>query len=617
MMLEALYGLAERDGLMSDPDYEFKPVAWLIRVDRGGKLLGIEGTHHLSEGKGRQKPRPTAKVFPVPRDRGRTSGDRAFFLCDKAEYALGLEPVSADGKRRTKSKLTARSALFREQVRQCLDATGDDGVRAALTFLEAVAAGNVQVTLPAECAPNDLFAFVYAPDKDLLVHERPTIRAYWKGRREERDGEGVPERRCLVTGNPIVTLGNFPLVKRVPGGTSSGVALVSFNSRAFESHGWDGNENAAISRDAAEGCATALSRLVHPAFPDPRPAHRGQTLPRRNFVISDDTVVCFWASDRHADAFLDQLPFLMLGDDPGKVSDVYRSLWKGMPVELDDPSVFYALTLSGTQGRAIIRDWFESSVRRVAADVARHFRDLAIVRNTPPPKGKELAPVITLRALLGSLAPFGKSDQIPDMLATQFVHAALRGTPYPFSILQRALERTRAEIGRSDWPDLERRDARAALLKAVLNRRHRDAHASAAFQEITPMLDPQNTSPGYLLGRLMAVLERLQQVALKDLNASVIDRYFGSASATPKAVFTRLLKNARHHARKAFDDERTAGTARWLDKLIDEITASFDPGRNGFPAYLTLEEQGLFVLGYHQQRHWLWLSKEKRDGRAA
>ena len=111
----------------------------------------------------------------------------------------------------------------------------------------------------------------------------------------------------------------------------------------------------------------------------------------------------------------------------------------------------------------------------------------------------------------------------------------------------------------------------------------------------------------------MAVIERLQQVALGDVNASVTDRYFAAASASPRAVFTRLLKSARHHARKAKDDDKTTGTARWLDSQLDEIASRFDPTHNGFPAYLDLEQQGLFVLGYHQQRHWLWLSKDARQ----
>jgi CRISPR-associated protein Csd1 len=161
-------------------------------------------------------------------------------------------------------------------------------------------------------------------------------------------------------------------------------------------------------------------------------------------------------------------------------------------------------------------------------------------------------------------------------------------------------------MSRSEWGDFERRDARAALIKATLIR-------NTTHKELTATMDPSNTQPGYLLGRLIAVIERLQQEALGDVNAGVVDRYFSAASATPRAVFTRLLKNARHHARKAKDDPSHAGAGRWLDGLIDEIAARFDPKHNGFPAHLDLEQQGLFVLGYHQQRHWLWQPKAERE----
>ncbi len=121
-------------------------------------------------------------------------------------------------------------------------------------------------------------------------------------------------------------------------------------------------------------------------------------------------------------------------------------------------------------------------------------------------------------------------------------------------------------------------------------------------------MDPNNTAPGYLLGRLMAVIERMQQLALHDLNASVVDRYFSGASASPAAVFPRLLKNLRHHARKAKDEPQTGGTTRWLENQVDEITVHL----SSFPSHLNLEQQGLFVLGYHHQRNWLWTKKEDR-----
>lgn len=122
-------------------------------------------------------------------------------------------------------------------------------------------------------------------------------------------------------------------------------------------------------------------------------------------------------------------------------------------------------------------------------------------------------------------------------------------------------------------------------------------------------MDPNNTNSGYLLGRLAAVIERMQQLALGEVNASVIDRFFSGASATPAAVFPRLLRGFQNHASKALDGEKTGGTARWLNNQSDDILSKL----NSFPAYLELEQQGLFVLGYHHMRHWLWMSKEARE----
>ena len=119
----------------------------------------------------------------------------------------------------------------------------------------------------------------------------------------------------------------------------------------------------------------------------------------------------------------------------------------------------------------------------------------------------------------------------------------------------------------------------------------------------------------------MAALERLQQAALGNVNASVVDRYFGAASATPRAVFVRLLRNARNHARKAADSDSAAerGLAHRLDRIIDYFCSRFDIRRarypygvSGLPPHLDLEQQGLFVIGYHQMRHWLWMPKEER-----
>ncbi len=400
---------------------------------------------------------------------------------------------------------------------------------------------------------------------------------------------------------------------KVPGGTTSGVAIVSFNpplsSSAFSSYGWKGNDNAPISRGAAESCSTALNRLLDPAYPDPQ--QPGQALPQRSLRLSADTAVCYWPSKESGEEFTSAFGGL-LEARPEVVKELYRSIWRGQLLQIEDESAFYALTLSGAQGRAIVRDWFESTVANVARNMALHFQDLRIVRNTPKPKEHDLPPQFPMSGLLKSLAPRGDSERIQIPLIGQIIEAALRGTPYPFSLLQRAVERTRAEIGNNDWTDLDRRDVRAALIKAVLNRRKRFFPDTTHYKEVHPDMDPTNLSEGYTLGRLMAVLERIQQQAVGDVNASVVGRYFSGASATPKTVFVRLLKNARHHVAKAKDDEAKAGFIFVLDKLIDELASRFDPKQNGFPAHLDLEQQGLFVLGYHQMRKWLWMSREER-----
>jgi CRISPR-associated protein Csd1 len=288
-------------------------------------------------------------------------------------------------------------------------------------------------------------------------------------------------------------------------------------------------------------------------------------------------------------------------------------IWHGRMPEIQDESQFYVLTLSGTQGRAIVRDWFEATVKKVASNLAKHFEDLMIVRQAPKPKDHDLQPQFPMRVLLESLAPRGNIERIPSPVIGQLLEAAVRGTPYPFSILQRALERTRAEIGSNDRTAHHRHDARAALIKAVLNRRKRFRPETRPYKEVQPDMDPTNPSEGYALGCLMAVLERIQQEAIANVNASVVDRYFRGASAAPKAVFVRLLKNARHHVTKARHDETKAGFIFRLDKLIDDLASRFDPKHNGFPAQLNLEQQGLFVLGYHQMRKWLWMPREERS----
>ncbi len=106
-------------------------------------------------------------------------------------------------------------------------------------------------------------------------------------------------------------------------------------------------------------------------------------------------------------------------------------------------------------------------------------------------------------------------------------------------------------------------------------------------------LNEQYTQPAYVLGRLFAVLEKVQREAIGDVNASIKDRYFTSACATPASVFPTLLRLSHHHTAKA---EYGRASDRRIQELLDLLDAK------PFPTRLTLDEQGVFILGYYHQR---------------
>jgi CRISPR-associated protein Csd1 len=610
MILQALHELAKRESLVPDPDFELKAVAWIVRVDGKGKLTGISGTRHeVVDGKTRKKPRLEAVVFEVPIQPKR-SGKKppAYFLVDNAKYVFGLPTVD---KSFSPEEGSERSAWFYELVQECARETGDEGAVAVEKFLRAIRAGRLKSCLPEDAKSNDLFAFVYAPDGDRLVHERAAVRKFWKAKRAAGGAEG-PARICMVTGDEFAGTSFFPSTKKIPGGQPSGSTLVSFNSNAFESYGWDSKDNAPIAPAVAESCGKALQRLVDPA--PPKPSSPQEKLPRLNLTLGGDSIICYWTAKDQGREF-ESVFQALLSADPAEVGNLYRSIWRGIAPKIHDPQAFYVLCLRGAQGRIIVQDWIEGTVAGAARNLARHFDDLKMVRNTPPPREGGHPEGFPIQALTSALAPRGDKRQVPAQLSVGIVRSAVTGVPYPLSVLQRALLRYRAELGdeanKTDgWNVRNRNDARAALIRAVINRRRRFLPGMKPFKEVTPEMDPGNTDPGYRLGRLMAVIERMQQLALgQDVNATVVDRYFSGASAAPAAVVPRLLRNLRHHAAKAKDDDQRAGMAMWLERQADEILG----GLGTFPRHLDLESQGLFVLGYHHERHWLWMKREDRE----
>lgn len=235
-------------------------------------------------------------------------------------------------------------------------------------------------------------------------------------------------------------------------------------------------------------------------------------------------------------------------------------------------------------------------------NLRRHYEDLSIIHH------ENARPVSVPRILMELTPPASrKREAIPKVLVGSLMRSILDGTPYPQALYSLLLSRIRTDSNDPDQPRVERKVnyPRAAYIKAHLRRKARVSGDTQLEEELSEVLNTENKNPGYLLGRLFALLEKAQQDANPGIKATIKDRYYASASATPGSVFPVLIRLAQHHLSKS-------DYGRYLDKLIEGVLSQV----GSFPNHLTLDQQGLFALGYYQQRAALYgkSDEEKKGG---
>lgn len=579
MILHALNGYYER--MLDTPDSGMPSFGTSIENISFALILGGDGTlrdvEDLREPDGK-KLRP--RKMPVPAAVTRTSGVKANFLWDKASYVFG-----SDGDGPTEAN-RQRFEAFNDLLKVVGHDIEDPGFSAVSRFLQGWECERAEATIGRYqswedvCNANLVFRLDGTPG---FIHDRQPIQRQWL--KYGQLNTDTPLIRCLITGEKDVPLARVHTpIKGIRGGQTSGGYIVSFNASAFVSYDLD---KASVAESSAFAYTTALNCLL-----------TGES--RQKIVIGDTTYVFWAACPNPVESFFADLfdPPAEEAEPSAKQDDqqtsshicgLLKAIRDGRKAtdflpDLEEDVEFFILGLAPNAARLSIRFWEANSLGTMLTRVGKHYEQTNIIRqfdNEP-----EFPP---LWRLLCQTASLGKAENISPVLAGGMARAILTGALYPQNLLPIVLERIRAEHNVSYF--------RAALLKAFLLRNKR--------KEIPVSLDQNRMDRPYLLGRLFAVLEKAQEEAIPNANATIKDRYLAAAAATPGQVFHMLLKNSANHIAKLKKDPEKKGRAFHYDLMTQEIINGFAD----YPKTMRAEEQGLFMIGYYHQRKDLYTKK--------
>lgn len=588
MILQALTAYYEqlvRLGKLSAPGWDdsFK-VSYELRLNDAGQLLRVVSL--LTEKTVGKKTVLAPRAMRVPAHEKRSSGIAANFLCDNSTYLLGADEK---GKPERSADCFKACAKLHHTI---LDGVDSPPARALLAYFDSwdpaqAAAHPLLAEQWKEITGNAnlIFGYEAADHSHSFVNDDPAIQNAWQTHYNDRSADS-DMGQCLITGKYAPIERTHPNISGVPGAQSSGAALVSFNAPAFCSYGHEQGDNAPVSKYAAFAYTTALNRLL---------ADRSHCK-----HVGDTTILC-WAENAEP-VYQDAMSMFLFGANVAtgiQESDVQAALKRlsaGQTVpflekELSPDQHFYLLGLAPNAARLSVRFFLRDTFGSFAQNLQKHAEEMEIDCSE-----KEKFRTLPIWAVVNETTRTvpGQPAKPSPQLAGDLLRAVLTGGRYPATLLNGVTLRIRAEqtVTRG----------RAAVIKAYYLRNY----PTELNKEVYTVSLNETTNVPYLLGRLFSVLEAVQKAANPGINTTIKDRYFNAACATPGMSFPTLLRLSQKHLRKLND-----GLATHYDKQITELMAQLP--ESGFPARLSLPDQGKFTIGYYHQTQKRYVKKNEEE----
>lgn len=594
-MLQELYKYAQDKGLASKPGFKEKNVKWYISFSADGSFIGIE----------------PALEKPYCPDIGSLANGTAKsnIIAEKAEVIFNLPNENGEYKREAKQK------FYIDSMNEA--AKTDTLFQIAMSrFADQLQTISAAYLAEKAHKPGDTIS--------LKVDGKPLESStgyleWWESFRKSfsaSDTEHEDKVRCYITGELTQPMATVPVFQglNIVGGHTKGDSLICFDKDAYRSYGFDQAANAAVSEEAMTAVNSALNDLLKAQncsiLAGAKNTHWYKETPGIDVLdaLNLDLELNLGIEDSEADDDADKKE--KNAEDARKIKRMYKYIFDGKSLEKPD-NRYYMMSLSGVNGRVMIRSFDEGSYDELYYSITRWYDDLTLISSNGKGEGK-FPKLFTISTRLLKFSSDGSKlkERIRDELSgleTQIIYSITHNTPLPDTVAARALAYVRSDMYASSQDDSSPRAKQidrvsCQILKAWLNRKYKAQNKEEYI--IMAELNKESPSKAYQTGRLMAVYAKIQNASLGDVNAGVVEKYYTSACTSPALVIGKLATMSQYHLSKL-----DKGLAFYFSKILEEISEKIGCS---LPATFSMTEQAEFALGYYHQN--AEMSRKKNDG---